>query len=69
MANQKRDYQTLSNYHEIITTQVSLNFDIDFEKKKLAGNVILKLKAVVDDPSVIILDTRYVHQKQARLTA
>jgi leukotriene-A4 hydrolase len=59
MGSTKRDFQTLSNYNEIRTTQVSLNFDLDFEKKILKGTVVLKLNALVDDCKAIILDTRY----------
>jgi hypothetical protein len=58
MATKKRDFQTLSNYDVIRTTQVSLNFDIDFEKKRLSGNVVLKMKVVADECTTIILDTK-----------
>jgi leukotriene-A4 hydrolase len=54
-----RDPNTLSNYNEIRTTQVAINFDIDFEKKRLAGNVILKMKNVAEGGcKEILLDTR-----------
>jgi hypothetical protein len=54
-----RDPNTLSNYNEIRTTQVAINFDIDFEEKRLAGNVILKMKNVAEDGcKEILLDTR-----------
>jgi leukotriene-A4 hydrolase len=59
-AAKKRDFQTLSNYDEIRTTQLSLNLDIDFEKKRLYGNVVLKMKVQVEECDTIILDTRYV---------
>jgi leukotriene-A4 hydrolase len=54
-----RDPNTLSNYNEIRTTQVAINFDIDFERKRLAGNIILKMKNLADTGcQEIILDTR-----------
>ena len=57
----KRDPNTLSNYNEIRTTQVSINFDIDFSKKRLTGNVILKLKGLVESGcKEVVLDTRLV---------
>lgn len=57
----KRDPNTLSNYHEILTTQLSLNFDIDFKKKQLAGNVIIRLKSLAESGvKTVILDTSYV---------
>jgi hypothetical protein len=57
----KRDPNTLSNYNEIRTTQVSVNFDIDFSKKRLSGNVILKMKGLVEPGcKEVVLDTRFV---------
>jgi hypothetical protein len=57
----KRDPNTLSNYHEIRTTQVYIDFDINFEKKRLEGSVTLKLKGVADAAvKEVILDTRLV---------
>ena len=57
MAN--RDPNTLSNYNEIRTTQVKINFDIDFEKKRLAGNVLLIFKGLAEKGAKqVILDTR-----------
>jgi leukotriene-A4 hydrolase len=60
----KRDPNTLSNYNEIRTTQVSVNFDIDFSKKRLSGNVILKMKGLVEPGcKEVVLDTRFVMWK------
>jgi hypothetical protein len=54
-----RDPNTLSNYNEIRTTKVSINFDIDFTKKRLAGNVILKMKSLSEGGcNEVVLDTR-----------
>jgi hypothetical protein len=55
----KRDPNTLSNYNEIRTTHIAINSDIDFEKKKLTGNVILKMKGMTErEVSEVVLDTR-----------
>jgi hypothetical protein len=54
-----RDPNTLSNYNEVRTTHVSFNFDIDFSKKRLAGNVILKMKSLAEPGcKEVVLDTR-----------
>lgn len=56
-----RDPNTVSNYHEYLTTHITANFLIDFDKKCLTGNVVLKLKAVENTESKkIILDTSYL---------
>jgi hypothetical protein len=55
-----RDPNTLSNYDQFITSHITANFDIDFDKKHLSGNVILKLKSLTDDGTKVIkLDSRY----------
>jgi leukotriene-A4 hydrolase len=59
--NTPRDPNTLSNYNNFITTHTTANFTIDFDGKKLAGNVVLKLKSITNaESNQIILDTRYV---------
>jgi leukotriene-A4 hydrolase len=61
----KRDPNTLSNYHEIRTTEISIDFDINFEKKRLEGGVSLKLKGVAKSAvKEVILDTRLVSSVQ-----
>lgn len=60
MAN-PRDPNTLSNYNHWRSTHITANFDILFEQKKLAGNVIHKLTSVTDAESCdIILDTSHL---------
>jgi leukotriene-A4 hydrolase len=54
----KRDPNTFSNYHEVRTTHISINFDIFFKEKRLVGNVIQKMKCLVDKCESIILDSR-----------
>ena len=53
-----RDPNTLSNYNNFLTTHTTANFVIDFEQKRLKGNVILNLKSITDAESKeILLDT------------
>ena len=61
-AIQARDPNTLSNYSCFRTTHTVANFDIDFERKNLSGNVVLKLKCLnkTDKPDEILLDTSYL---------
>jgi hypothetical protein len=57
-----RDPNTLSNYHNYVTRHTSVDFEIDFEKKRLVGSVVLRLESLVDgDEKVdVVLDSRYV---------
>lgn len=68
--NVPRDPNTLSNYHNFKTTHTAVHFDIDFDKKRLYGNVILSLQSLTEaETSDIILDTRYLLSNNARLLA
>ncbi|PLN83279.1 leukotriene A-4 hydrolase [Aspergillus taichungensis] len=59
--NSPRDPNTLSNYNNWRSTHITANFDILFDQKKLAGNVIHKLRSITDASSTeIILDTSYL---------
>lgn len=59
---QPRDPNTLSNYQSWRTQHVTANLEIDFEKKRLWGNVILKMKALRQKTEEkIVLDSRYVY--------
>ncbi|KAL9603480.1 MAG: hypothetical protein Q9219_001167 [cf. Caloplaca sp. 3 TL-2023] len=50
------------------TKHTTANFEIDFENKKLCGNVILKLESISDAESKeILLDTSYVDIKNVAL--
>ena len=53
-----RDPNTLSNYDDVRTTHVVASLEIDFEKKRLIGNVLLNLKSLSDNLNRIVLDTR-----------
>lgn len=56
-----RDPNTLSNYDEFKTTHTIANFTIDFEKKNLVGNVLLKIKSVTGTGRrEVFLDTNHL---------
>ncbi|KAL9098607.1 MAG: hypothetical protein Q9163_005770 [Psora crenata] len=57
----QRDPNTLSNYHQFITVHTIASLRIDFDRKILAGNVVLTLKSASKAPSTeIVLDTSYL---------
>lgn len=65
-----RDPNTLSNYHNYVTRHTSVDFEIDFERKRLVGSVVLRLESLVDaDEKVdVVLDSRYtsaLHQSES----
>ncbi|KZF21561.1 leukotriene A-4 hydrolase [Xylona heveae TC161] len=63
-----RDPNTLSNYNNFITTHTVANFKIDFNQKKLQGNVTLQLKSITPAESdYITLDTSYLDIKGVKL--
>ncbi|KAL8951086.1 MAG: hypothetical protein Q9222_002926 [Ikaeria aurantiellina] len=60
--NSPGDPNTLSNYNDFRTTNTVANFEIDFERKRLKGNVILQLDSINDiETKDIILDTSHLH--------
>ena len=56
-----RDPNTLSNYHNYVTRHTSVDFEIDFAKKRLVGKVVLKLESLTDGKVDVVLDARYVY--------
>lgn len=63
-----RDPNTLSNYNNFLTTHTTANFDIDFEQKRLAGNVVLELKSITNaEAKEILLDTRNLDIKNVKV--
>ncbi|PKX98583.1 bifunctional aminopeptidase/epoxide hydrolase [Aspergillus novofumigatus IBT 16806] len=53
-----RDPNTLSNYNNWVSTHITANFDILFDQRKLAGNVIHQFRSTTHGESNhIILDT------------
>ena len=68
IVNPPRDPNTLSNYHNFLTTHTIVNFSIDFEKKSIAGNVALTLKSLTDAAAKEIqLDTSFLNVKDVVL--
>ncbi|OJJ31767.1 hypothetical protein ASPWEDRAFT_117915 [Aspergillus wentii DTO 134E9] len=59
--NPPRDPNTLSNYNSWVSTHITANFDVLFDQKKLAGNVVHRFKSITNSESQdIILDTNYL---------
>ena len=56
--HQPRDPNTLSNYNAWRTRHTQANFEIDFDQKRLKGNVELTLERLAKDEQKIVLDTR-----------
>ncbi|CAO2652965.1 Nn.00g023760.m01.CDS01 [Neocucurbitaria sp. VM-36] len=56
-----RDPNTLSNYHNLVTRHTSVDFNIDFEKKRLYGSVTLTLESLTDEEvKDVVLDCSYL---------
>lgn len=56
-----RDPNTLSNYHELVTSHTTANLTIDFPNKQLRGNVLLGLRSTTKETNKkIILDSSFL---------
>ena len=62
-----RDPSTLSNYDEFRTDHVTADLDIDFAKKRLVGTVVLRLRALKNGVSKVVLDTSYLDVRQVNV--
>ena len=58
--HQPRDPNTLSNYNAWRTKHTKADFKIDFDGKRLRGNVELTLERLAKDAEKIVLDTSYL---------
>lgn len=57
----RNDPNTLSNYDQFVTVHTTANFSIDFEQKILFGNILFKIKALVDPKkNDLILDASFL---------
>ncbi|KAL9031432.1 MAG: hypothetical protein Q9196_000535 [Gyalolechia fulgens] len=66
--NPPRDPNTLSNYNNFLTRHTTANFEIDFEKKRLSGNVILELISISEsETKEILLDTSHLDVQDVAL--
>lgn len=54
-----RDPNTLSNYHNYVTRHTSVDFAIEFERKRLVGKVMLTMESCTDESVGVTLDSRY----------
>lgn len=60
MATSKiRDPNTVSNYDKFRTRHITANFKIDFERKRLEGEVALRLE-ILEKAGEVVLDTSYL---------
>ncbi|KEY65199.1 hypothetical protein S7711_09378 [Stachybotrys chartarum IBT 7711] len=65
-----RDPSTLSNYGAWRTRHTTANFMVDFDNKRLKGDVILRLESQTDKESKeVILDSRHVKVSSIRLNS
>ncbi|KAI9843679.1 MAG: hypothetical protein M1837_006146 [Sclerophora amabilis] len=63
-----RDPNTLSNYHEFVTTHTTANYRINFKDTFLAGNAVLRLRSVTDAQArEVVLDTSHLDIKDVRV--
>ncbi len=63
-----RDPNTLSNYNNFLTTHTTANLRIDFDNKRLTGNVLLDLKSITDaETREIVLDTSHLDVKGVKV--
>ncbi|GIC84933.1 bifunctional aminopeptidase/epoxide hydrolase [Aspergillus udagawae] len=61
VVNPPRDPNTLSNYNNWVSTHITANFDILFDQRKLAGNVVHLFRSTTHGESNhIILDTNHL---------
>lgn len=56
--HQPRDPNTLSNYNAWRTKHTTANFEIDFDQKRLKGNVELTFEKLALEEQKLVLDTR-----------
>lgn len=57
------DLSTQANIDQVKTTHVHLNWNVDFERQVLYGNVVLDLVTLVDNVNKVVLDTSYLDIK------
>ena len=62
------DPNTLSNYNNFVTTNTKTNLEINFDRKTVSGNVLLRLKSVTDAESKeVLLDSSFLNVKNVKV--
>jgi len=54
----EKDWHTYSNYQQIVTTHISLDLAIDFDKKQLIGSIEHQIEYLDKNTKKLVLDTR-----------
>ncbi|KAI4179962.1 MAG: hypothetical protein LQ348_005284 [Seirophora lacunosa] len=66
--NPPRDPNTLSNYNNFLTKHTAVNFQVDFEHRRLSGHVNLTLQSISDSETKdILLDTSFLDIKDVSI--
>lgn len=55
-ASPRGDPNSVANYHEFITRHLDLEWNVDFDQKKLSGSVVLKVERLSATENVLSLD-------------
>lgn len=61
------DLSTQANIEQVKTSHIHLNWNVDFEKQLIHGNVVLDLVSLVDNLEKVVLDTSYLDIQSASL--
>jgi leukotriene-A4 hydrolase len=61
------DLSTQANIEQIKTNHVHLNWNVDFERQIIFGDVVLDLVSVVDNVDKVVLDTSYLDIKSVSM--
>lgn len=61
------DLSTQANIDQVKTSHIHLNWNVDFEKQLIYGDVVLDLISLIDDLDKVVLDTSYLDIKSASL--
>ena len=68
VVNPPRDPNTLSNYNNFVTTSITANLEINFDKKSIGGNVLLKLKSITNAAAKeILLDSSFLRIESVKV--
>lgn len=62
------DHSSYSNIDEVRCQHIDLDWDLDFDKSQINGSATLHLKALVDKPEKVVLDTRDLSFSKVTMT-